>query len=126
MIVFLSLEIVWLGFVAKDMYFKSYGTWLRLEHDQLMPVMWAIPIVYFLLSLAIVVFVLPLSKGLVTLAFVYGAAIGFVIYGVYDFTSLAIFKDWPVMMAFIDWAWGTFLCGCTASVSIYGSRFLSH
>jgi uncharacterized membrane protein len=54
----------------------------------------------------------------------YGAAMGFVIYGVYDFTCLAIFKDWPVMMAFIDWAWGTFLCGFSATLTVYISRFL--
>lgn len=124
MVVFFALDMTWLGYFAKDMYFKHYGTWLRLEHGQLVPVWWAIAIVYLLLALATVVFVLPLSKGLLTHAFMYGAAIGFIIYGIYDFTCLSIFKDWPVMMAFIDWAWGTFLCGFSSSIVVYLSRFL--
>lgn len=124
MIVFFSLDMAWLGYFAKDIYFKHYETWLRLEHGQLVPVWWAIAIVYFLFSLATLTFVLPLAKGLLTHAFMYGAALGFIIYGIYDFTCLAIFKDWPVMMAFIDWAWGTFLCGFCASVTVYLSRFL--
>lgn len=124
MIVFFTLDMIWLGYFAKDMYFKHYGTWLRLEQGQLVPVWWAIAIVYFLFSFATVIFVLPLSKGLLTYALVYGGAIGFIIYGIYDFTCLAIFKDWPVMMAFIDWAWGTFLCGISASITLYISRFL--
>lgn len=115
---------VWLGYFAKDMYIQHYGTWLRLEHGGLVPVWWAVAIVYFLFSLATVVFVLPLSKGLLTHAFMYGAAIGFIIYGIYDFTCLALFKDWPVMMAIIDWTWGTFLCGLSASITVYLSRFL--
>lgn len=124
MVVFFALDMAWLGYFAKSMYFKHYGTWLRLEHGQLVPVWWAIAIVYFLFSFALVMFVLPLSKGLLTQAFMYGAAIGFIIYGIYDFTCLAIFKDWPVMMAFIDWAWGTFLCGFSACITVYLARFL--
>lgn len=123
-IVFFALDMAWIGYFAKDMYFKHYGAWLRLDNGQLLPVWWAIAIVYFMFSFATLVFVLPLSKGLLTHAFMYGAAIGFVIYGVYDFTCLAIFKDWPVMMAFIDWAWGTFLCAFSATITVYISRFI--
>lgn len=123
-IVFFTLDMTWLGYFAKDMYFKQYQAWFRLENGQLLPIWWASAIVYFLFSFAILVFVLPLSKGLLTHAFMYGAAIGFVIYGVYDFTCLAIFKDWPVMMAFIDWAWGTFLCAISATITVYISRLL--
>lgn len=123
MMVFFALDMAWLGYFAKDMYFKHYGTWLRLEGGQLVPVWWAVGIVYFLFAFATVIFVLPLSKGLLTQAFMYGAAIGFIIYGVYDFTCVALFKDWSVMMAFIDWAWGTFLCAFSASITVYISRF---
>lgn len=35
----------------------------------------------------------PLSQGSLISAFLYGAALGLLIYGVYDFTCVAIFKD---------------------------------
>ncbi len=72
MVVFFALDMAWLGYFAKDMYFKHYGTWLRLEHGQLVPVWWAIDIVYFLFSFATVLFVLPLSKGLVCTSMAFG------------------------------------------------------
>ena len=124
MIVFFTLDMAWIGYFAKGLYFKHYGTWLRLQQDQLLPVWWAIVIVYVLFAVATVVFVLPLSRGLLVHAFLYGAALGCIIYGVYDFTCLAIFKDWPVMMAFVDWAWGTFLCACSGTITVYLSRVI--
>ena len=60
MIVFFALDIAWLGYFAKDMYFKHYGAWLRLEHGELVPVWWAIAVAYFLFSFATIIFVYPL------------------------------------------------------------------
>lgn len=42
-----------------------------------------------------------------------GALLGFIIYGVYDLTNLASFKDWSYMFAILDIMWGTFLFGMT-------------
>jgi len=124
MLVFFILDMTWIGFIAKDMYFKSYGNWLRLENGRLLPVWWAIIIIYALFAFATLTLVLPLSKGVLLHACFYGAVLGLVIYGVYDFTCVAIFKDWPVPMAFIDWLWGTTLCAASATITLYISRFI--
>jgi uncharacterized membrane protein len=40
---------------------------------------------------------------------IYGGAVGFSIYGLYNFTSLSIYKDYPLSVGIIDTLWGTFL-----------------
>ena len=124
MLVFFMLDMTWIGYIAKGMYFKSYANWLRLEKGSLLPVWWAIAIIYASFAFATLTFVVPLSQGSLISAFFYGAALGGVIYGIYDFTCVAIFKDWPVMMAFVDWLWGTVLCAVSATITVYVSRFI--
>jgi len=124
MLVFFTLDMVWLGLIAKNLYIKNYGAWLRLDNGQLWPVWWAVLIVYMLFALGTLTLVLPLAKGLLVEAFLYGALLGFVVYGVYDFTCFGILKDWPIGMAFIDWMWGTFLCAFSAMVTGYIARII--
>lgn len=40
---------------------------------------------------------------------IYGGATGFVIYGIYNTTSLSIYKDYEWKVALLDTMWGTFL-----------------
>jgi uncharacterized membrane protein len=42
-------------------------------------------------------------------AFMYGGAVGFSIYGIYNFTSLAIYKETDSFIGIIDTIWGTTL-----------------
>jgi uncharacterized membrane protein len=42
-------------------------------------------------------------------SFMYGGAVGFSIFGIYNFTSLAIYKDLDVSIAITDTIWGTTL-----------------
>ena len=50
------------------------------------------------------------SRWILTHAFVFGL----VVYAVYDFTCLALFKDWPIGMTMLDCLWGGVLCGLSA------------
>jgi uncharacterized membrane protein len=50
-------------------------------------------------------------------AFMYGGALGFSVFGIYNFTSLAIYKDLNFSVAIIDTIWGTTLY--TLSTFIY-------
>lgn len=121
---FIATDIIWLGFIAKDLYVQYYKPWLRLEDGQLKPLWWATLMVYFLFALSIVVFIVPLAENSVYWAAYYGAIMGAVIYGVYDFTCLAIFKDFPVGVGLVDWFWGMFLCSWASFLTVYLSRFL--
>ena len=119
LITFLVLDMIWLGWLAKNFYFKAYSPWLRLENGQLQTVWWAALIVYLLFALGIVFMVLPLAHGSLSYALGYGAMLGLITYGIYDFTCLAIFKDWPITMSFIDWMWGTLLCALSSWSTAY-------
>lgn len=118
-IVFFLLDMLWLGFIAKDLYIKNYGPWLRLADGSLEPLWWAAFVVYLLLVLGILIFVIPNAQGSVIAALGYGALFGLITYGVYDFTCLAVFKDFPVPIAFIDTAWGIVLCAITSSLTVW-------
>ena len=45
-----------------------------------------------------------------------GALFGFFAYSTYDLTNLAVIKNWPVGLTFLDMAWGTLVSGVSASV----------
>jgi len=122
--VLLITDMVWLGLIAKNLYFKTYGDWLNIQNGQLQPVWWAAALVYFFLVMSILIFVLPLANGSLVSALIYGAIMGAITYGVYDFTCLAIYKNWPIGMSFVDWIWGTFLCAFSSMVTVYFSRLL--
>jgi uncharacterized membrane protein len=49
-------------------------------------------------------------------SFMYGGAVGFSIYGIYNFTSLAIYKDFDSSIGIIDTLWGTILYTLTTFV----------
>jgi len=44
------------------------------------------------------------------------ATLGFVIYGVYEFTILSIIKNWHIFTAIIDTTWGAILFGLTTAI----------
>ena len=44
------------------------------------------------------------------------ALLGLVIYAVYEFTNLSLFKNWSYLTAFIDTIWGAVLFGLTTGI----------
>ena len=121
LIVFFLVDLVWLGFVAKDFYRASIG--------HLMGGGFNIPaaIAFYLIYIAGMFFfaVNPaLEAGVWQKAFTLGAALGFFCYATYDLTNLATLKDWPLGITLADMAWGTVLSGIVATVGYsVASRF---
>jgi len=64
--------------------------------------------VYFLLVFVINYFIIQKNKN-VKDAFI----LGLVIYAVYEFTNLALLKNWKVTTALVDTLWGGLLFGST-------------
>ena len=108
---FLFIDLIWLGLIAKNIYFDQLGAFLRQD------VIWPSAIlVYVALSLGLVLFVLPrVNAGLLS-AFLWGAVFGAVVYGVYDFTNYALVANWPLKITLIDFCWGMVLCGLTSTL----------
>lgn len=113
-VVFFAIDMVWLGFIAKNMYRKYLGSFLS---DT---VNWKAAIIFYLIFIVgIFIFaIMPaVEKSSVGKAVLLGALFGFFTYATYDLTNLATLKDWPLPIVFIDMAWGAVL---TASVSTAG------
>jgi uncharacterized membrane protein len=44
------------------------------------------------------------------------ACLGFIIYGVYEFTNLSTIKNWSTLLSIIDTLWGAVLFGLTTAI----------
>lgn len=110
--VFFTIDMVWLGVVAKNFYRAQIGTLMKSD------VNWTAAIIFYLIFIAgLIVFVITpaMEKRSWAHAILFGALFGLVCYATYDLTNLAVAKDWPLLVTIVDLAWGAFLA---ASVSI--------
>jgi uncharacterized membrane protein len=111
-------DAIWLGFLAGDFYQKNLTGLTRITNGKWDPNLGAALLVYFFLALSISYFAVCQSK---LQSFFKGAILGMCIYGVYDFTNLALLRDWPMTIALVDVLWGTTLCGIASALgSILG------
>lgn len=111
------LDFIWLGYVAKKMYYGEMGK-ILLEK----PNMTAALLFYIIYIIGVVVFVInpALEKGSWQHALGYGALFGLVAYATYDLTSLAVVKGFSAKIVVIDLLWGTALTAVVALVA-YGA-----
>ncbi len=119
-LVFLAIDLVWLGFIAKDLYGKYLGPLLAEQ------VNWTAAIVFYLLFVVgIFLFaIMPaVERNSFQYALIYGALFGFFTYATYDLTNLATLRGWPATIVFIDMAWGAFLSASVASAGFFITRY---
>jgi uncharacterized membrane protein len=115
-IVFLVIDLTWLGFIAKDLYRKYLGGFLTNQ------VNWTAAIIFYLLFIiGVFIFtILPaVEKNSLTSAILLGALFGFFTYATYDLTNLATLKGWPLKIVFIDITWGTILTALVSTAGFY-------
>jgi uncharacterized membrane protein len=113
-VVFFSIDMLWLGFLAKDLYNKYLSNFMSDKIN------WTAAIIfYFIFILGIFYFcVFPaIEKNSLTKAIQNGLLFGLITYATYDLTNLATLKNWPLPIVFIDILWGMAL---TMLVSISG------
>jgi len=110
--VFLVIDMIWLGLIAKNFYRAQIGTLMKPD------VNWLAAIAFYLIFIVgLVVFVIApaMQKGSWSQALLWGALFGLVCYATYDLTNLAVAKDWPLLVTLVDLLWGAVLA---ASVSV--------
>lgn len=115
-IVFLVLDMLWLGVIAKDLYARQIGFLMTAD------IRWGAALVFYLIYIAgLVAFViLPANQHASWQhALLYGAGFGLVCYAAYDLTNLATLKNWPLALTMIDMAWGTVISALTAAVTYW-------
>lgn len=96
-----ALDAAWLGVVARTLYRDAMGQLLAPSVN-----VGAAAAFYLLYPIGLVVFAVLPSGGDWLRALVLGALFGLFCYGTYDITNLAILKDWPLGLTFVDIAWG--------------------
>lgn len=114
-VAFMVLDGIWLGLLMKNFYRDQLAPIVRLADGGIAPNWPAAFVVYALLGTGIALFVIPRAPT-VSLAAVYGALFGLVVYGVYDFTNYSTLRQWPFVLTLADVAWGTVASAAAAVV----------
>ncbi|MCU0374805.1 MAG: DUF2177 family protein [Chitinophagaceae bacterium] len=119
--VFMLIDLLWLGVVAKGLYRRQLGGLLAEE------VNWAAAFIFYLLFV-VGIFIFAIAPGLQKASFsyalLYGALFGFFTYATYDLTNLATLKGWPVKIVVIDIVWGAVLCSLVAAAGFRIAKWL--
>ena len=104
-VAYMVLDGVWLGLLMKNFYRAQMAPIARWADGGIAPNWPAALVVYALLGAGIALFVIPRASSLPQAA-AYGALLGLVVYGVYDFTNYSTLRQWPLALTLVDAAWG--------------------
>lgn len=114
-----ALDLLWLGVVARGFYAKHMGSLLRPD------VKWVPALLFYLLYVtAVVVFVVmpAAERRSFGRALGLGAFFGLAAYATYDLTSLALIRDFPLVIVLVDLAWGIALTTIATSAGYAVAR----
>ena len=120
LIALIAIDLVWLLGIAKNLYRNEMGDLMASE-----PKLLAGLAFYLIYALGVCIFVIvpALSKQSWIYALQYGALFGLFCYMTYDLTNLAVVRNFPTQLAFIDIAWGSFVTALCASFAYWvGNR----
>ena len=122
LITLIAIDLVWLLSIAKNLYRNEMGDLMASE-----PKLIAGLAFYLLYALGVCIFVIipALSKQSLLYALQYGALFGLFCYMTYDLTNLAVIRDFPTRLAFIDIAWGSFVTALAAGFTYWVANRLS-
>ncbi len=120
-VAFMVLDGIWLGVLMKNFYRDQLAPIVRLADGGIAPNWPAAFVVYVLLGTGIALFVIPRASTALPTA-VYGALFGLVVYGVYDFTNYSTLRQYPLVLALADVAWGVVACSAAASAVRFFAR----
>ena len=111
-VIFMGIDLIWLGFVAKNIYSKYLGYLMAPQ------VNWMAAMVFYVIFIVGVLYFV-IAPSLVDRDFtqlvIRAMLFGFMTYATYDLTNLATVRDWPITITIIDLIWGTTL---STSVSV--------
>lgn len=119
-VVLLVIDMIWLGVIAKGMYQEAMGD-LMSPNPRL-----AFAAVFYLaypIGLLVFAIVPGLAHQGVLRAALLGGLFGLFCYATYDLTNLAVVRNWPLALSFIDIAWGTLVSGVAAAAGAAALRW---
>lgn len=122
-VVFMGLDYFGLSYIVKPV-FSQYIDDLLLDSFRIGPAL-----IFYAFYIGVLLWFVSVPAMLEdkSLLWVAGnaALIGAMGYGTYEFTSLAVMKDWTWHMVLTDWTWGTFLTATSATIGIAVTRALT-
>lgn len=113
-VVFMGVDLIWLGVVAKNLYKKHLGFAMAEKPNWIAALIFYVLFIIGMINFAIFP---ALYSANVRMAIQNGALYGFFTYMTYDLTNLATLKDWPVKIVVIDIMWGTLLSTAVSFIS---------
>lgn len=121
-LVLLVIDMLWLGVVARNMYQQAMGDLMSPQ-----PRLAFAAVFYLLYPVGLLIFaILPGTEAQsVARAALLGGLFGLFCYGTYDLTNLAVVRNWPLGLSFIDIAWGAFVSGVAAAAGALALRWFA-
>ncbi|BES63943.1 DUF2177 family protein [Gottschalkiaceae bacterium SANA] len=116
LVVFLIIDLVWLAFIAKNLYQKELGFIMSAKPN------WTAAILFYLIFIVGLVFFVinpAVQKDSWIYALLVGMLFGLISYSTYDLTNLATLADWPLKITIIDLIWGSSLGGLVSMISFF-------
>lgn len=108
------LDGVWLGWLMRSFYRRHIGAQMA---DQ---PRWRPALLFYLSYPAALIVLALLPAGQPPMLQVARAAlVGLVAYGVYDLTNRATLRHWPLKLALVDVAWGTFASTAAGAAAVW-------
>ena len=119
---FVIIDFIWLLGIAKNLYRDDMGSLMASEPKLLAGLGF-----YLLYALGAAIFVIlpAISKQSLLYAVQYGALFGFFCYMTYDLTNLAVIRDFPMRLAFVDIVWGSAVTAASSALAYWlGSKIV--
>jgi uncharacterized membrane protein len=115
--IILLLDLLWLKYAVKELWENNVRSVQK--SDMKVNTKYAL-LSYIVIIIGVYMFVVKKTTN-VKEGMIYGFIYGFILYSVFDFTNLTIFKDFSLRTAVIDMLWGGFL----TSVAVGLTKYLS-
>lgn len=114
------LDYLWLRVIATSWYEGGIGHLMAAK-----PNLVAAAAFYLLYPVGLVVFAAAPADGVWMRALLLGALFGLFAYGTYDLTNLAIMRDWPLGLTFVDIGWGAVVSAAGAVAGALAWRWMA-
>ena len=119
LVLFLAIDVVGIRLLIRPVFERHIGDLLA-DQFRLGPA--AAFYAFYIMGLLYFVSVPALREGAPVQAMLAGALLGLMCYGTYEFTSLAVMRDWSWAQVVTDTLWGGFLTGLAAWAGVTITR----
>lgn len=121
LVVFLAVDVVGIRTLIRPIFERHIGELLA-DPFRLGPA--AAFYCFYIVGVLHFVSIPALREGAPVQALLGGALLGLMCYGTYEFTSLAIMRDWSWNQVIVDTLWGGFLTGMSAWAGVMIARMI--